>query len=161
MEGSRNIHSSQALADYIHSKRLDTRQSVYGHGDCFFSAAWLNVVNAVYAFSLRMQLCKHKKDKLHVDQLKKNTFQFSTEDDFSESCQRIQQLETPGTQGTDINNLLPLALTNFIRRRVKVFCSRKACPISDVIPTMEQLSIFNPIYLALFVATGQPEHCDG
>ena len=70
VEGSRNIHSSQALADYIHSKRLDTRQSVYGHGDCFFSAAWLNVVNAVYAFSLRMQLCKHMEDKLNVGQYK-------------------------------------------------------------------------------------------
>ena len=90
---------------------------------------------------------------------KKN--QFSTEDDFSESCQRIQQLKTPGTQGTDVNDLLPLAFNNFIRRRVKIFCSRKACPISDAIPTIEQLSIFNPIYLALFVPTGQPEHGDG
>ena len=36
VEGSRNIHSIQALADHIHSKRLDTRQSVYGDGDCFF-----------------------------------------------------------------------------------------------------------------------------
>ena len=26
---------------------------------------------------------------------------------------------------------------------------------------MEPLSIFNPIYLALFVPTGTPEHCDG
>ena len=26
VEGSRNIHSIQALADHIHSKRLDTRQ---------------------------------------------------------------------------------------------------------------------------------------
>ena len=47
VEGSRNIHSIQALADHIHSKRLDnlsranglTRESVYGDGDCFFSAA--------------------------------------------------------------------------------------------------------------------------
>ena len=68
VEGSRNIHSIQALADHIHSKRLDTRQSVYGDGDCCFSAAWWYVVNVVYAFSLRMQLCKHMKDKLHVDQ---------------------------------------------------------------------------------------------
>ena len=75
----------------------------------------------------------------------KNIFQYSTEDDFSESCQHIQQLETPGTQGTDVNDLLPLARTNFIRKKVKIFCSRKACPISDVIATMEQLSIFNPI----------------
>ena len=73
----------------------------------------------------------------------KKTTQFSTEDDFSESYQRIQQLKTPGTQGTDANDLLPLALNNFIRRRVKIFCGRKACPISDVFPTMEQSSIFN------------------
>ena len=155
----RNIHSIQALADHTHSKRLDTRQSVYGDGDCLFSATWLSVVNVVYAFSLRMQLCKHMKDKLHVDQLKKN--QFTTEDDFSESYQCVQQLKILGTQGTDVNDLLQLALPNFIRRRVKMFCSRKACPISDVIPTIEQLSIFNPICLALFVPTGQPEHCDG
>ena len=57
VEGSRNIHSIQAFADHIHSKRLDTRQSVYGDGDCCFSAAWWYVVNVVYAFSLRMQLC--------------------------------------------------------------------------------------------------------
>ena len=63
----------------------------------------------------------------------------------------MKQLKTPDTQDTDVNDLLPLALTNFIRGRVKIFCSRKACPISDVIPTIEQLSIFNPIYLALFV----------
>ena len=87
--------------------------------------------------------------------------QISTEDDISESCQRIQQRKAPGTQGTDVNDLLPLALNNFIRRKVKIFCSRKACPISDVIPTMELLSIFNLIYLALFVPTGQPEHYDG
>ena len=87
--------------------------------------------------------------------------QISTEDDISESCQRIQQRKAPGTQGTDVNDLLPLALNNFIRRKVKIFCSRKACPISDVIPTMELLSIFNLIYLALFVPTGTPEHCDG
>ena len=68
VEGSRNIDSSQALADHIHSKRLDIRQSVYGDGDCLFSATWLSVVNVVYAFSLRMQLCKHMKDKLHVNQ---------------------------------------------------------------------------------------------
>ena len=36
VDGSRTIHSIQALADHIHSKRLDTRQSVYGDGDCFF-----------------------------------------------------------------------------------------------------------------------------
>ena len=30
VEGSRNIDSLKALADHIHSKRLDTRQSVYG-----------------------------------------------------------------------------------------------------------------------------------
>ena len=41
VEGSRTIHSIQALADHIHSKRLDTRQSVYGDGHCFFSAVWL------------------------------------------------------------------------------------------------------------------------
>ena len=82
---------------------------------------------------------------------KKLKHQFSTEDDFSESYQRIQQLKTPDTQDTDVNDLLPLALTNFIRGRVKIFCSRKACPISDAIPTIEQLSIFNPTYLALFV----------
>ena len=75
----------------------------------------------------------------------------TAEDDFSESYQRIQQLKTPDTQDTDVNDLLPLALTNFIRGRVKIFCSRKACPISDAIPTIEQLSIFNPTYLALFV----------
>ena len=68
--------------------------------------------------------------------IKTYIFQFSTEDDFSESCQRIQQPKTPGTQGTDVNDLLPLALTNLIRR-IKIFCSRKACPISDVIPIME------------------------
>ena len=92
---------------------------------------------------------------------KKIIFQFSTEDDVSESRQRIQQLKTPGTQGTDVNDLLPLALANFIGRRVKIFCRGKACPISDVILTVEQLSIFNPIYLALFVPIGKPEHCDG
>ena len=54
VEGSKNIHSIQAFANYIVSKRLDTRLSVYGDGDCFFSAAWLYVVNVVYAFSLRM-----------------------------------------------------------------------------------------------------------
>ena len=85
-------------------------------------------------------------------------FQFSIEDDISESYQRIQQLKT---QGTDANDLLPLAVTNFIRRRVKILCGRKACPISDVIPTMEQLSIFNLIYRNLFVPTGQQEHYDG
>ena len=68
VEGSRKIHSIQALADHIHSKRLDIRQSVYGDGDCCFSAAWLFVVNVVCAFFLRMQLCKHMKDKLHLDQ---------------------------------------------------------------------------------------------
>ena len=88
----------------------------------------------------------------------KMCFQFSAEDDLSESCQRIQQLKT---QNTDANDLLPLAVTNLIRRRVKIFCSRKACPISDVISNMEQLSIFNPIYLTLFVPTGQPEHYYG
>ena len=119
VEETRTIHSIQALADHIHSKRLDTRQSVYGDGNCFFSAALL-----------------------YVDV----------------SYQRIQQLKT---QGTDANDLLPLAVTNFNRRRVKIFCSRKACPISDIISNMEQLSIFNPIYLTLFVPTGQPEHYDG
>ena len=68
VEGSRNIDSLKALADHIHSKRLDTRQPVYGDENCFFSTAWLYAVNVVYAFFLRMQLCKHKKDKLHVDQ---------------------------------------------------------------------------------------------
>ena len=69
VEGSRNIHSIQALADHIHSKRLDTRQSVYGDGDCFFSAALL-YVDVVYAFSMRIQLCKHTEDKIHLDQYK-------------------------------------------------------------------------------------------
>ena len=75
VEESRNIHSIQALDDHIHSKHLDnlssanglTRKSVYGDGDCFFSATLL-YVDLVYAFSLRMQLCKHMEDKLHVDQ---------------------------------------------------------------------------------------------
>ena len=47
VEESRKSHSIQALADHSHSKRLDnlsranglTRESVYGDGDCFFSAA--------------------------------------------------------------------------------------------------------------------------
>ena len=68
VERSGNIHSVQAFADHVHSKRLDTRQPVYGDENCFFSTAWLYAVNVVYAFFLRMQLCKHKKDKLHVDQ---------------------------------------------------------------------------------------------
>ena len=63
----------------------------------------------------------------------------------------MKQLKTPDTQDTDVSDLLPLALTNFIRGRVKVFCSRKACPISDAVPTIDLLSIFNPIYLTLFV----------
>ena len=63
----------------------------------------------------------------------------------------MKQLKTPDTQDTDVSDLLPLALTNFIRGRVKTFCSREACPISDAVPTIEQLSIFNPIYLDLFV----------
>ena len=41
VEESRTIHSIRALADHIDSKRLDTRQSVYRDGDCFFSAALL------------------------------------------------------------------------------------------------------------------------
>ena len=41
VEETRTIYSIQALADHIHSKRLDTRQSVYGDGHCFFSEVWL------------------------------------------------------------------------------------------------------------------------
>ena len=88
-------------------------------------------------------------------------FKFSTEDNFTESYQCNQQLKTPDTQDTDVSDLLPLLLTYFIRGKVKIFLSWKACLISNVVPIIEQLSIFNPIYLALFVPTGKPEHCDG
>ena len=85
---------------------------------------------------------------------------FSTEDNFTESYQCIQQLKTPDTQDTDVSDLLPLLLTYFIRGKVKIFLSWKACLISNVVPIIEQLSIFNPIYLALFIPQGQPEHYD-
>ena len=64
VEGSRNIHRIRALADHTQPTRLDnpsradglTRQSVYGDGDRFSSAASL-YVGVVYVFFVFVLFC--------------------------------------------------------------------------------------------------------
>lgn len=162
---SHSIHQLRQTAFRVHEKRLDTalvhnglqRVSIAADGNCFFHAAALHVLGQEHQ-SLRENLCQHMEDNIeHYEGF------FEAEDDNKRrsALDGINQLRTNGAWNTEANDILPLALANMTKRRIKVFTSKINTPHYDIIPTIGQASVFRPIYLALLAPRGQPAHYDG
>lgn len=163
---SHSLFQLRQTAFKIHEKRLDTILSHNGlqripaaaDGNCFFHAAALHVLCQDHQ-SLRENLCSHIEDQIeHYE----GFFPVEGNNKRHSTLQYINYLRTNGSWNTEANDILPLALANLTKRRVKVFTSKIHTPHFDIIPTMaEHVSVFRPIYLALLAPRGQPAHYDG
>ncbi|KAK7474659.1 hypothetical protein BaRGS_00034083 [Batillaria attramentaria] len=167
---SRHIHRFRQLNVHVHNKRLDEllqhnglkRVPVYPDGNCFFTAASLHLLNQDKG-TLREALCLHMNENVqhYVD------FFPCTGNEHERTQQvraSVEELRENGIWNTTANDILPLALANFTRRRVKIFSSKLDKPVWDITPSLktgETASVFSPIYLAFLAPRGQPEHFDG
>ncbi|XP_070182460.1 uncharacterized protein [Littorina saxatilis] len=162
---SHAIHRLRQTAFTVHEKRLDTvllhngiqRVSIPADGNCFFSAAALHLIGHDHQ-SLREMLCHHMEDKIC---LYEGFFETQGNNKRRSALERIHCLTRNGAWNTEANDILPLALANFTKRRIKIFTSKMNIPHFDIVPSTGKASIFKPIYLALLAPRGQPAHYDG
>ncbi|KAK7093663.1 hypothetical protein V1264_007366 [Littorina saxatilis] len=163
LSASRNNETLYQLAIRLHNKRLDgrlhanamTREPVYADGNCFFKAASLHVTTHDDS-ALRQALCDHILENLtHYE----GFFLESTET----ARNAVTALRSHGVWDNCANDVMPLALSNFTKRRVKIFISRTSAAVINITPTLPgcQGDAFNPIYLALLTPPGVPQHYDG
>lgn len=106
--------------------------------------------------ALRQALCDHILENLtHYE----GFFLESTET----ARNAVTALRSHGVWDNCANDVMPLALSNFTKRQVKIFISRTSPAVINITPTLPgcQGDAFNPIYLALLTSPGVPQHYDG
>ena len=169
---SRKEVEHQNTIHKTHQDRLDQllfsnglkRVRVNAYGNCFFEAVAFSL-NNISAPSLREKLCQHLDENMeqYIGFLLQ---QGSPEDELefvSQYCREIEQLKSDGYWSNKAGDFLPLALSNWTKRRVVIYTSKPEQPIIDIHPA-DVSSLMNShtevIPLAYTSAPGISEHYD-
>ena len=166
---SRNEAEKQNAIQHAHLDQLDQllfsngmkRVRVKSYGNCFFEAAAYTLEN-ISASALRENIC------MHLDENMEEYIGFllqhgSPEDELefvSQYCAEIKQLKADGYWSTKAGDFLPLALSNWSKRRVIIYTSKEHQPTIDIHPNVASLTDTEPIPLAYTAAPGISEHYD-
>ena len=108
---------------------------VDAHCNCFFEAAAFPL-NKISAPSLREKLCQHL-DEYMEQYIGFLPQQGSPEDELefvSQYCREIEQPKSDGFWSNTAGNFLPLAVSNWTKRRVVTFMSKPEQLIIDIHP---------------------------
>jgi len=117
----------------------------------FFKAALLHVPYIKDENELREILCGHIIDHAHeyVNFFSTDDINESFEDDINwiDFRTEVEELKGNGRWTNRAADLLPLALSNWSKKRIKIFTSLTQRPVIDIAPTLCEPEQSTPIYL--------------
>jgi len=159
------------MFEKYHHARLDNlllsnnlhRIAVKGDGNCFLNAVLHQVDNEIHTIeSLRSDIADHLGD--NYDHYK----MFLTARDVTEPTdskqnylREVETVRESGTWNMDLADCMPLALSNIMRRPVRIYTSKMQNPVIDVEPDLvEQSCVNNPHILIACTAICGKEHYD-
>ncbi|XP_076445778.1 uncharacterized protein LOC143283428 [Babylonia areolata] len=168
MRRSRETENLRHLSVKINNRRLGARLKansmerveVPADRNCFFRAASLHLNEDTE--DLRQNLCIYMMENVaeYINFLNIDAGLNSAEKlQFARA--KIDKIRRPGQFNSEANDILPLVLADYCNRRVKIFTTRIKQAINIKPRANHQSSIFHPIYLALPLQVGVPEHYDG
>ena len=124
LEESRRSFQRVLKVERKHLKKIDSilhangfrRHEVPKDGNCFFSAAILNLDTTINIFELRTIICDH----IHENEKDYKSFLSGPKP----SCKKgLKKLRKPGSWSTALADCLPLALANLLQKNVLMFTS--------------------------------------
>ena len=156
-ESQKEVELRQMI-ELAHEKRLDQllfsngyiRQTVPSDGNCFFGAAIVALSSKVDAATLRNQLCTHLEDNMeeYVGFLMSKTRDIDDLTFIKSYCQEIDVLKQTGYWSNKAGDFLPLALSNWSKRPVRIYTSKHNQPIIEIQPTLGPVCNTTPLTLA-------------
>ena len=133
---------------------------VNAFGDCFFEDAAFSLT-AISAPILREKICQHLDENMeqYIGFLLQQGSPENELEFVSQYCREIEQLKSDGYWSNKAGDFLPLALSNWSKRRVVIYTSKPDQPIIDIHPTAASSMIGTEVIpLAYTSAPGVSEH---